>query len=173
MQIAIDARWLNRSWHGIAKYTYHLLQEMPLASSDNLIVIYNRKDFDPFQKQGLIWLDASIPLFSHQESWKMTKLLAALKLDMLHIPSYWKPYKSPCKWLMTIHDLIHLQESNTKYQLYYRFLCHHLQNSSGILTVSQVSANAIQKWSGHSAQVIYPGVAEISRFDFNLSCCQN
>ena len=160
MQIAIDARWLNRGWHGIAKYTYHLLQELPLTSSDNLIVIYNRKDFEPFQKPGLIWLDASIPLFSRQESWQMTKLLASLKLDILHIPSYWKPYKSPCPWFITIHDLIHLQESNAKYKLYYRFLRQHLQSSAGILTVSQASADAIHKWSGHPASVIYPGVAD-------------
>lgn len=166
MRIALDARWLNRSLHGIARYSLNLLRALPLSSQDSLLVLYNRQDFEPSELQELplarqrqlIWLDCQQPIFARAEALKMTALLAELRPDLLHIPAYWKPYASPCPWVMTLHDLIHLEQPSLKYRLYYAWLRQHLRRSAGILTVSGASARQIRQWCGLNARVTYPGV---------------
>ncbi len=164
MKIAIDGRWLSRSPHGIARYCAQLIQHLPLRSSDQLVVFYNRSDYmppsaNPDQMAEILWWDLNLPLFSATEFWRMPQILRFLQPDLLHIPAYWKPYPSPCPWLMTIHDLIHLRPPvKASYALYYRLLRQQLLSAAGILTVSKTSAERIQEWSGRPAKSIYQGV---------------
>ena len=163
MPIALDARWLQQPLHGIARYTLNLLRYLPLDSRQPLLVLYNREDFEPaaeegLERPGLIWIDCRIPLFAKEEAWAMTRLLRRLKPRLLHVPAYWKPYASPSPWLMTVHDLIHLDEPKLKYRMYYRWLCQQLRSAAAVITVSQASALGIKAWSGVDAEVTYPGV---------------
>lgn len=167
--IALDARWLQTPLHGIARYCLNLLAALPLGAGQSLAVIYNRADFDlagalalrpELKRPELIWVEAGIPIFAKGEALAMTALLRRLKPALLHVPAYWKPYACPCPWLMTIHDLIHLEEGATKYRLYYAWLRRHLHRAAGVLTVSQAAADSIKAWCGLSADVTYPGVEE-------------
>lgn len=158
-RFAIDARWLQQPLHGIARYTYSLIRHLPLQAGETLLILYNRKDFKPFAKAGAVWIDLDLPLFSPQELWQMPHILSELQPDLLHLPAYWKPYAAPCPWLMTIHDLIHLEPPVArKYRLYYAWLRRHLRQSAGVLTVSYTSAAAIRDWAGPlpSATVVTP-----------------
>ncbi len=159
MTLAMDARWLTQPLHGIARYSLNLLRELPLKRGESLWVLYNRADFNPADlgREGLIWIDCGVPLFSPQEPVAMTRLLHRLQPSLLHVPSYWMPYHSPCPWLMTIHDLIHLQENSLKYRLYYAWLRRRLRSAAGILTVSKASAAEIKQWCGLDSTVTYPG----------------
>lgn len=160
--LALDARWLKHPLHGIARYTLNLLESLPLTELGGpLLVLYNRSDFRPppeLADRGLIWVDCGIPLFAPHEAWAMTRLLQRLKPALLHAPAYWKPYAAPCPWLLTIHDLIHLDEAGLKYRVYYRWLRSRLSGSAGLITVSQASAARITAWCGRAAEVTYPGV---------------
>lgn len=148
--------------HGIARYSLNLIRELPLNKGESLLVLYNRSRFDPraesgLRRPGLVWVDCGIELFSRAEPLAMSRLLNQLRPSLLHVPGYWKPYYSPCPWLMTLHDLIHLQEPSLKYRLYYAWLRQHLHASAGVLTVSRASAAAIAEWAGIHATVTYPG----------------
>jgi len=156
MRLALDARCLQHPLHGMARYTLNLLRHLPLSAHDSLLVIHNRQDFAPLadllpvqQARQMIWIDAQTPLFSPNESWRMGRLLRQLQPELLHIPTYWKPYASPCPWLLTVHDLIHLLPPVAlRYQVYYHWLRRQLRQAAGLLTVSQASALALQAWAG-------------------------
>lgn len=151
MRLALDARCLSQPLHGMARYTLNLLQQLDtglLARTDTLLVLYNRQSFAPVPtKAQTLWIDTGIPWFSPQEPWAMSQLLGQLQPDLLHIPTYWKPYLSPCPWLMTMHDLIHLLPPVAPvHRLYYTALRQQLRQSRGLLTVSEASANALHQW---------------------------
>lgn len=133
--------------HGIARYTYQLIKDFPSSEDSELLIVYQRKNFEPFDKAGVVWVDLNLPLFSPREWHEMPQILKTLKPDLLHVPAYWKPYPAPCPWVMTIHDLIHLcPPVSLKYRLYYAFLRRSLKRSAGLLTVSAASAETIGQW---------------------------
>lgn len=157
MAIALDARWLKAPLHGIARYTLNLLQGLP---HQPLWILYNRADFDPAlapRRADAIWIDCRVPLFGRNEPWAMTRLLRRLRPQVLHVPAYWMPYAAPCPWLLTVHDLIHLDEAGFRYRAYYAWLRRRLRRGR-LITVSQASAARLRDWCGQPAAVTYPGV---------------
>lgn len=155
LRVALDARWLHHRLHGIARYTLALIEHLP--PNIQLDIVYNRQDFAPVQRPGALWIDAQTPLFARDEAWRMGRLLKRLRPQLLHIPSYWKPYASPCPWVMTVHDLIHLQPPVAPvHQLYYAWLQQHLHRAAGVLTVSQASADSLHTWAGNLPLTVTP-----------------
>lgn len=167
MKIVIDGRWLRVPLHGIARYTLNLIRHLPLGERDTLCVVYNRGDFVPeMLAQGLpgpalrqlVWVHAGIPLFSRGEPWGMSQLLRSLQPDLVHLPAYWKPFVVPSPWVMTVHDLIHLQQPSLKYRLYYGWLRQQLWQAARVLTVSHQTAQALGRWCGAEVAVTPLGV---------------
>ena len=158
MRLALDARWLQQPLHGIARYTLNLIQSLPLKRGDSLLLLYNRLDFTPFERPGLIWIDCNTPLFAASEPLRISHLLRRLKPDLLHVPAYWMPYAPACPWVMTIHDLIHLTEPGLKYRLYYAWLRRRIRAAAGVMTVSRASVAQLRDWAGIQAELSYPGV---------------
>lgn len=166
MRLALDARCLSQPLHGMARYTLNLLRELAelLGPEDLLLVIYNRQTFTPPPTgPAVLWIDAGIPWFSRRELILMPRLLRRLQPELLHIPTYWKPYLSPCPWVMTVHDLIHLLPPvSAQHRAYYALLRQQLrQRCALLLTVSEASATALRDWlgpGGPDIQVTRPGV---------------
>lgn len=166
MRLALDARCLSQPLHGMARYTLNLLRELAalLGPEDLLLVIYNRQTFvPPPTGPAVLWIDAGIPWFSRREPLAMIALLRQLRPDLLHVPTYWKPYPSPCPWVMTVHDLIHLLPPvSRRHRAYYALLRQQLrQRCALLLTVSEASALALRDWlgpGGPAIAVTRPGV---------------
>jgi glycosyltransferase involved in cell wall biosynthesis len=159
LRIVLDGRWLQRPMHGIARYTLELLRHLPLAPSDQLMVLYRAQDFDPrsFQRAAgtqaasISWIAVKSPLFSLGDALEIRPLLKKLRPDVVHYPGFWQGALPPCPWVMTLHDLIHLQPPVAlKYAGYYRLLHRRLSAESTqaqVLTVSHSSARAIKAWA--------------------------
>lgn len=147
MRLAVDGRWLNHRLHGISRYCHEMLRALPLQREDQVLILYNRSEWSPFQRPGLLWIDVNCPLFHPQEALKISRVLRQLKPDLIWIPAYWRPYICPAPWLITLHDLIHLRPPVApKYQLYYALLKRLLPNAAAVLTVSQASASRLRAW---------------------------
>lgn len=158
LRIVIDGRWLQRPMHGIARYTLELLRHLPLAPSDQLMVLYRPEDFDPrsFESatghtHSITWIAVKSALFSLTDALELRRLLKKLQPDVVHYPGFWQGALPPSPWVMTLHDLIHLQPPVAlKYAGYYRLLHRRLSKSQAqakVLTVSHASAKAIQTWA--------------------------
>lgn len=151
MKIVLDGRCLyTNKKHGIARYTESLIRHLPLGHDDALVVLYNQEYFQPWQQDQVEWVSISTKLLSVKEQYKIPKLLKKLKADLFHTPSYVVPYSIPCPFVMTLHDLIHIQypeDYTLNHRLYYQFWVKRMAlKSNHILTVSQYSKTIIQKW---------------------------
>lgn len=167
MRIALDGRLLTQPLHGIARYTYNLIRHLPLQPEDRLLVLYHPQQWQPEplhknkQIQWVPWLGRP---FSPLAQWELYQLLKNEQADLFHSPSFLCPWWLPCKWVLTLHDLIHVQrpqDYGAGQAHYFAWLRQHLLKAAGILTVSESSAEAIRDWQQayHSPlQVTYPGV---------------
>ncbi len=107
---------------------------------------------------------------SFREQWEIPRLLKALAIDLFHSPSFVAPLLTPCKMIMTIHDLNHLvlpQFYTPFHQMYYRlFVRRCIQRSHFILTVSQFSKKEIVRnlvLNPDKVFVTYNGVSDLYR----------
>jgi glycosyltransferase involved in cell wall biosynthesis len=164
MRIALDARLLGIPLHGIARYTCNLIQNLPLKAEDHLLVLYHPQAWLPSpipQVSWVPWLRRPFSLWADIELWA---LLKRQKIDLFHSPSFICPRFLPCPWVLTLHDLIHVQrpqDYGLGQKLYFDWLKKHLKKAAGILTVSETSAQALKTWLGETQppiQVTYPGI---------------
>lgn len=163
MRIAIDARMIKAaSMHGIARYVYELLAGIARTRSTHEIFVFIHPE------SPLISMDwpnnfKLIPLRSRWigvfEHWELPRAIREHKVDLFHSPSFVAPLFTPCKMIMTIHDLNHLvlpQFYTPLHQLYYRLLVRNcIRKSELILTVSEFSRKEIVKYLAVPAQKIH------------------
>lgn len=170
MRIVIDARMIKPgSMHGIARYVFHLLQNLREVGKDHQFYILVNQD-SPLEKME--W-PAHMQLHYVQANWislrehfEIPKALSQLQADLFHAPSYVAPIFVPCRMVMTIHDLNHMvlpQFYTPLHQLYYHFIVRScIRRSQYILTVSNFSKEEIVrnlKLSPEKVFVTYNGVS--------------
>ncbi len=170
MRIAIDARMIKAdSMHGIARYVYHLLQGLrTIGEQHHFLILINRGS--PLEAE--LWpshmqlIPVNANWISFREQWELPRLLREVRADLLHAPSFVAPLLTPCRLVMTIHDLNHLvlpQFYTPFHQFYYQFFVRScIRRSEFILTVSQFSKNEIVKnlnLPSEKVFVTYNGVA--------------
>lgn len=124
MRLLVDAR--SEGAHGIARYSTEILARLHVPHTP----VYGRLPSLPFD---------SLTLFRARLS----------KEDILYSPSYvCTPSRS--KQLITLHDLIHLNDtvdSMVKYESYYRRVVKPIVRKAGhVFTVSDSSAAQIREW---------------------------
>ncbi len=170
MKIVIDARMIKPgSMHGIARYVYHLLCELiEMGDKHQFYILVN-----PGSPLEAIEWPAHMQLvlmradwISFREQWEIPKVLRRLQADLFHTPSFVAPLVTPCRVVMTIHDLIHLvlpQFYTPFHQVYYQFFVRNcIRRSEFILTVSQFSKEEIVRNLNLPAEkvfVTYNGVS--------------
>lgn len=152
MRIAIDARMINPgSMHGIARYVFELLNclKNETAGEDHFFILVNKDSpLDPVtwpDHMELVQVNGS--WFSLKQQWEIPRVLKELQIDLLHAPSFMAPLASPCRMIMTIHDLNHMvlpQFYTPFHQFYYQtFVRSCMKRSDYILTVSNFSKDEI------------------------------
>ena len=172
MRIAIDARMINPgSMHGIARYVYELLNCLRNVGneSDHFFILINRDS--PLERLSwpshmeLVRVKGS--WFSLKQQWEIPRLLKDMSIDLLHAPSFMAPLASPCRMIMTIHDLNHMvlpQFYTPFHQFYYQtFVRSCMKRSDFILTVSNFSKDEIignLDIAPEKVLVTYNGVSE-------------
>ena len=174
MRIAIYARMIKLgSMHGIARYVYELIRGLAARPSEFEYHILVNAD-SPLMNESwppcIQFVKIKAGWIGFREQFEIPAVLRARRIDLFHAPSFVAPILSPCKMIMTIHDLNHLvlpQFYTPFHQLYYRvFVKSCVQRSKSILTVSHFSKEEIVRTLGLNPEkifVTYNGVSDIYR----------
>lgn len=116
MRIGIDGRALRDDFPGIGRYTHNLIAALqPLLEGDTLVVLHDPTVKTRYGLQelatrpGIELVPCAIPLRALSQQWQLPRLLAGLRLDLLHAPYYFTAYRGlPCPLVLSLHDLIPL-----------------------------------------------------------------
>ena len=168
MKIGIDARFVGPEGTGLGKYTEKLIENLTSIDSKNQYCIFLGKANWDYLKLGKNFkkILADIPWYSLSEQVKLPKIFKSQSLDLLHVPHFNAPifYRSP--FIITIHDLIHHQFSESSAttknplifklkRLGYRFVINYaVKNSKKILVPSNFVKNELIKTFGVNPQKI-------------------
>ncbi len=109
MKIGFDARKVRD--FGIGRYIQGLLTELLNNDRENTYYIYlppNSGDLFPVEGKNAVIIEESSPGYSIREHLWLSAKAARHGLDLFHSPHYVVPRFLPCKFVVTIHDLIHL-----------------------------------------------------------------
>jgi glycosyltransferase involved in cell wall biosynthesis len=172
MRIAIDARMIKTgSMHGIARYVYELIRGLSVLDERNGYEILVNRDsplLDEEWPDHIRFTEIRSGWISFREQFEIPSVLKTKKIDLFHAPSFVAPLLTPCKMIMTIHDLNHLvlpQFYTPLHQIYYRvFVKSCIERSTSILTVSHFSKHEIVRTLGLDPSkifVTYNGVSDV------------
>lgn len=169
MRIAIDARKLHD--YGIGTYVRNLVGE--LARQDDgteYIVICHPDDAAHVRSLGSRFkaLVERAGNYTVREQMSVPLALARARVDLFHAPHYVVSPLTPCPYVVTIHDCIHLRFPqylpNRAAHLYARtMMSMSAKRAQRILTVSQASKDDILHYLGVPAakvEVIYNALDE-------------
>lgn len=155
MRIGIDARMLKAS--GIGTYLTNLLLELDKLDKRNEYIIFiltkDIKNLELSSKFKLV--TTNFPWYSFKEQIFFPSLLNKYKIDIMHFPHFNIPVFYRGKFIVTIHDLTHLDfklsRASAHNRLYYEFkhqthkivFRKAIVNSRKIITVSNYVKNQI------------------------------
>ncbi len=108
MRLAVDARKLTD--YGIGTYLSHLLAGLAASPELSLTVIARAGHEDRLHEltPGARLLTCGAAGYSLAEQVRLPALLARERLDLVHLPHYTVPMVMPCRFVVTVHDVIHL-----------------------------------------------------------------
>jgi len=130
MRIGLDARFFGPSGKGIGRYTQQLISELEKLDSQNEYFVFLTKEgFDLYKPRQKNWHKVLVncPPYSFKEQVVLPKILNQYQLDLVHFFHFNKPLFYSGKFIVTIHDLIHLkfnQASSTR--SFWSYLIKHL-----------------------------------------------
>ncbi len=109
MRIAIDVRKVND--FGIGTYLRNLIRYVPEFEGDNDCVLLGHQDDEELLRS--LHPDARIAFvrsanYSVSEHLSIPWKLRRLGADLFHSPHYVVPLYTPCRTIVTVHDVIHL-----------------------------------------------------------------
>jgi len=174
MRIAIDVRKLHD--YGIGTYIRNVVRELARIDHDTEYVLLCREsDVQVVRQLGPNFRavpEHSRP-YSIAEQFSIPLTLRRERVDLFHAPHYVLPPLTPCKSIVTIHDVIHLMfpqylpnrlaHGYARAQLYAA-----TRRARRILTVSETSKRDILRYFNVPADkidVIYNAIDERFRFD--------
>ena len=145
MRIAIDVRKIND--FGIGTYLRNLIRHLPGLDSDNEyhLLCYERDE------ELLRSLSSNFRLsfvkaknYSLAEHFSIPAKLKRIRADLYHAPHYVLPYLTPCRSVVTIHDVIHLlfpQYLPSRFAIHYarHMIGRALERAELVMTVSKAS----------------------------------
>jgi glycosyltransferase involved in cell wall biosynthesis len=159
MRIGIDARFYGLIGKGIGRYLENLIANLEKIDQENDYFIFLRKEnFDLYKPTNPKFhkVLANYPWYSFREQFSLLKLLRNYKLDLIHFPHFNVPIFYDGKFVVTIHDLIHLNfnlRTTTRFFSFYLFkflilrilISKVIKRATKILTVSDFTKNEILK----------------------------
>jgi alpha-1,3-rhamnosyl/mannosyltransferase len=113
LRLAIDGRYIQDYFPGIARYMYNLVLNLANIVEDEITLYRNpalpntRYAIESLRTSGKVKLrDVAASTFSPWEQLRLPLQLLSGSIQVFHSPYYIKPYLQPCKSIVTIHDLI-------------------------------------------------------------------
>lgn len=175
MKIGIEAQRLFRpKKHGMDIVALELIKSLHDFDLENEYHLFVKKDFDVncikiTNKNFVLHVLPSLP-YPIWEQFYLPFYIRKLKLDLLHCTANTAPLVSPCKLVVTLHDIIFLESNplnkGTLYQkfgnLYRRWVVPFMVKSCQMLiTVSYFEQKRIKEHFGYGddkVKVVYNGV---------------
>lgn len=173
LRIGIDARELQYGMGGIARYTFQILKVL-LETSHKVILFtdspmnlnYSEADVVtiPFVKNSLL-----------REQIVLSRAVKKARLDIFLSPYYKVPLFTPCKSILTIHDLTVLKAQllSPLYRLYFMLMLRVFTSKAEmVFTVSESSKNDILRYTGKAGdkvKVVYNIVSDSFIPDYNAT----
>jgi len=109
MKIGIDARMLGPQCGGLGRYVEQLVFHLQKIDQENQYFLFMKQDnwhrFSPVEK-NFVKVMANIPWYSWTEQLKLTGIIKAQGIDLMHFPHWNVPMMYPSPFVLTIHDLI-------------------------------------------------------------------
>jgi alpha-1,3-rhamnosyl/mannosyltransferase len=174
LTIGVDARFIQDKFHGIGRYTYHLLDRLAQLDGEHRVIAFVDPDqrssrFSPqsLARAGqLTVVSAHIPLYHPTEWLAWNKLLRVYPVDVFHSPFFWSPLLLPCPLVTTIHDLIFDRYPKympqRQFALVYRLVSRlAVRRSRQVIAVSEATRKDIVTIMGipeTKVRVVYEGV---------------
>jgi glycosyltransferase involved in cell wall biosynthesis len=159
--LAIDARMLSHTPHGISRYVTSLAKGLFLlrnsTASPNVPArfLYEPLFILPRAMQGKIpdiffkfkSVESSTPFLNRKELFEIPSLLKKIDAKLYHSPSFSSLLYCPCPWIVTVHDLNHLSFGGIKEKFYYHTLLKSFsKKAKALLTVSEFSRDELSNW---------------------------
>ncbi len=167
---------------GLGRYVEQLVTELQKQDLENRYILFLKKEnFDAcvmsnprFEKRL-----ADVHWYTLREQIRMPKLIDQEHLDLIHFPHWNVPFFCKTPFVVTIHDLILLEEpqsakATTRHPAVFALkrigykivLWHAIRASKKIIAVSEYTKSAIQKFfpfvPSEKVSVVYEGVTRFS-----------
>ena len=154
MNLIIDARMVHKELHGIARYTYELINNLARDYKVNLTLLTNNEEESRalfIAHKNLNYITMKSKFLSPKEQFELPRLLNKYSKNYIfHSPSFSSSPFLKIKSIMTIHDLNHIrypQFYTPLHRYYYNFIVKPCAlKCSKILTVSQFSKRELLEW---------------------------
>ena len=147
MRIGIDCRKIAD--FGIGTYIRGLLRALAELGGHDYVA-FGPPEIAGMLPRGVEQIVVEAPKYSVRELFKIGR---STKLDLFHAPHYVVPFLS-VPFVVTIHDLIHLQHRNPMARMYARAMIGRaVRRSRRVLTVSEAVRAQIGKTFGHEEKV--------------------
>lgn len=147
--LVIDCRMISLIPHGFSRYVSSLIEglsEIP-EKPYRVVGIVNHETPKAIHRflDGLIKIRSSF--LSFREIYEIPQVLKKSRASLYHSPTFSSLAYCPCPWIVTVHDLNHLQYGGLREKIYYQmFLKPFLKRARRILTVSEFSRHELAEW---------------------------
>jgi glycosyltransferase involved in cell wall biosynthesis len=152
-RVVIDGRMVGPTPHGFARYVSALAEglglcraQMPLKYEPIFLVAAGQA---PRAFAGYQTCEVGAKFLSPLEMIELPRVLKRLGAALYHSPTFSSLPRVPCPWVVTVHDLNHLQYGGWREKFYYeRLLKPFVRKASAVATVSEFSRKELAEWSG-------------------------
>lgn len=190
MKVGVDARMFGPrvGGGGLGRYVEQLLTHLAAADRDNRYVLWlKRANLEAPRLPGNRFEKrlADISWYGLREQLSLAPLMDAARCDLIHFPHWNVPLFLRTPFVVTVHDLILLDEPRSaratmrhpllyalKYAAYRVVLAHAVRKSRAIIAVSEYTKRSILKHfpdvSLEKITVIYEGVTDFAEADPSL-----
>lgn len=181
MRIGIDARMSgpNVGGGGLGRYVEELVKHLPTKDQKNRYVLFESELGSLKDEEG-IHVKTNIKWYTLKEQIVLPRIIDSLQLDLIHFPHWNVPLFLKTPFIVTIHDLILLEEPRSaratrlhpliywlKYAGFKRVLAHAVRASKKIIAVSQTTKSSILKHfpdiNEDKIVVIYEGTTTLEK----------
>ncbi len=159
--IAIDCRMIYSS--GIGTYIQSILPNViNQINNSNFYLIVNFKIDNFFDNINIVYIEVNAKPYSVGEQFEIRKKLPE-NLSLYWSPHYINPLFLNTKYLLTIHDMYHLNKTNNFWKRLYAYLyfSHIKFYNYNLIAVSNFTKNELLKFGFNSKSInmIYNGVS--------------
>jgi glycosyltransferase involved in cell wall biosynthesis len=180
MKIGIDSRMYGPSvgGGGLGRYVEQLVEKLQVLDSKNRYVLFLKEENIAAPSENFQKVLADIHWYGMQEQLKLPNIIDEQNLDLIHFPHWNVPLSIKTPFVVTIHDLILLEQPRSarittrnalvyqaKYQIFKRVLKHALTKSKKIIAVSNYTKRSIQEYfpeiPSDKISVVYEGMTDL------------